>query len=123
MMLIVDNDSLIGSVKSGVKNYSIKPDSGNRWKVGMNIEFWTANPRFKQLNPIKFGTSIVSDVFPITIDTENNKILFNSKIISNLDDLNNFAFNGGFENWNGMKNWFKKPFNGNIIFWKQFNKI
>lgn len=128
MILTFSKDIFVERIISGIKIHTIREDKHNRWKVGNSIQFWRGNPRNVRNNPYQFGEGICQEVKPIKIDPINNEItIFYNKHISEdiglIDSLNEIAKNDGFDSWEQMKEWFKEPFVGKIIYWTQFKKF
>lgn len=86
----------------------------------MMIHFYEGNPR----NGGKaFGTGEVKHIHPIIIDPLENSIHVHNtiteeiKFIKNPDYLNAFARVDGFQDWEEMKTFFPKRFEGDFIDW------
>jgi hypothetical protein len=80
------------------------------------------NPRNAKANPYQFGEGICSFVSAIHIYPNENRVIIDNCFCTisfkKADDLNQFAVNDGFDNWEDMKRWFKDDFHGKIIYWK-----
>ncbi len=124
MILMFNRKSFVESIRNGTKIHTIRADRRNRWKEGMTIHFWKGNPRIPKSNPYRFGIGKCSKVFEINIDPESDWVTIKGinqfKNIYKIDDLNEFAVNDGFKDWEDMKTWFAGYFEGHIIFWEEF---
>lgn len=128
MILSFSRDSFEGAVKARTKIHTIRRDEHNRWKPGMTIQFWRGNPRNVKNNPYQFGTGVVDRVADIGIFPKKDIviILFSGVIfvkVNSRDELNRFAVNDGFKDWEEMKEWFTEDFSGKLIIWKEFEAI
>jgi hypothetical protein len=120
MLLTFTNPKFEGLIKENIKQHTIRADKNNRWKIGNSIQFWNGNPRnvHSKTKPHKFGTGVCSRILPIKINPFENEIIIEGYKYKNTEVLNKIAVNEGFENWQEMKTFFTKVFEGKMIFWK-----
>ena len=130
MLLTFSKDSFVNSIINGIKIHSIREDKYCRWKVGMKIHFWRGNPRNIKQNPYQFGETICNRIDDIDINYVNltsPKVCLSTDtgliILKEINLLNAFAQNDGFENWEEMKDFFPDLFIGKIIYWNNFKEI
>ena len=104
---------------SGVKIHTIREDKHNRWKIGMMVQEWLHNPRNVTKNPHQFKTDQVQSIQRIKIIRTSDHL--NETIISvdgrelSQDEVQELAWNDGFENLADFWLWFANGFDGKII--------
>jgi hypothetical protein len=84
--------------------------------------FLEGNPRNVTQNPFYFGNGIVESVHTIFINPFLGRVeIWNKnemiRLIEKENDLNQFAVNDGFENWNELIEFFTNTFEGKLITW------
>ena len=124
MILTFSKTEFVEAITAGTKIHTIREDKTERWKKGRTIQFWKGNPRNVKSKPYQFGTGICTKTASIEIDFWIEQISIYSidfeKII-NFENLDQFAKNDGFDNWDFMKEWFQDKghyslFKGKIIY-------
>jgi len=123
MILTFSEDKFVDRIKSGVKVHTIREDKTDRWKVGRTIQFWRGNPRNVKNKPYQFGTGVCSEVHRIRIYPALDIVnVFEDENYFTMD-LQKLATKDGFDSWEKMKEWFKEPFIGKIIYWEEFKTV
>ena len=119
-MILTFKPQFVEPIKNGTKIHTIREDKKGRWKPGTKIHFWNGNPRNVKAKPHQFQSGICTDVESITLDFKNDNVFFvgGIAIIKDIDKLDKFAKNDGFENWNLMKDWFFENYEGKKIFFR-----
>lgn len=129
-MILTFKPQFVEPIKAGTKIHTIREDKKERWKPGMKIQFWNGNPRNVKANPHQFQSGICIKVYDIHIDfyydiiTIKDNKLPRTEIISDIENLNEFARKDGFEDWKWLKHWFfceyNEPFDftGKLIYFK-----
>jgi hypothetical protein len=119
-MILSFQPQFVEKVLNGSKLNTIRKNDGDRWVKGSKIHFWKGNPRNISVNPYQFGVGVVSEILPIQILPNQNKVLLAGLPIL---DLEAFARADGFTSWAAMKLFFPNNFEGSIIFWEKCNAI
>ena len=105
-------------IRAGIKIHTIREDKHNRWKPGMKIHFWMHNPRNVKKNPYTFGEGVVYAVREIDL-LDSSFILQTHAMFPWDSDLGKLlAKRDGFDSVDEMKAYFKLPFYGKVIIWK-----
>lgn len=106
-------------ILNGTKIHTIREDKHNRWKVGNTIQFWWGNPRNTnaKVAPHQFANGIVTEIVPVRIYPHTNTICVGSEQL-HPTEVDFFARNDGFDNWEQMKEFFPEDFVGKLIFWR-----
>lgn len=123
MILSFSRDSFVKDIKVGLKIHTAREDKLCRWKPGMKIHFWKGNPRNTRgkNKPYQFGEGICDKVLPVEINTGANYVQVYGIRIESKEGLDFFAKNDGFADWEDLKEWFKVPFIGRLIYWRDCN--
>jgi uncharacterized protein YqfB (UPF0267 family) len=108
-------------ILKGTKIHTIREDAHNRWKIGMKMHMATGvrTKNYNQFQEMKCmsiqGIEItrVSDYLNDTIVTVDGRKLI-------LSEIQQLAWNDGFENLIDFWMWFDKDFKGKIIHWTDF---
>lgn len=110
------------------KIHTIRTDTKNRWRVGLNIHFVINNRtpkrfQFAPLLPVKSIQQISikyensnSDFPTIHIDGKKHSIF----VTSDVPILEKLAMNDGFESFGKFLDYFHSDFDGKIIHWTDF---
>jgi hypothetical protein len=126
MILTFSRSHFFNEINKGTKIHTIRLDKTNRWKAGNKIHFWYGNPRNVKSNPYQFAFGKCTKVETIIIDFQIEIVAYGNTKIYRFDELDVFAQNDGFENWDCLKDWFYEKnqrldhgiFEGKIIFWE-----
>lgn len=121
-MILSFQERFIEKIVNKTKIHTIRSDSKGRWKKDMNIHFWKGNPRNPTQNPYQFASGIVESVHTIFINPflSSVEIWNKEEMIRQIwkeNELNQFAINDGFNNWNELIEFFPTTFEGKIITW------
>ncbi|MBS4041612.1 MAG: ASCH domain-containing protein [Flavobacteriales bacterium] len=108
-------------ILSGTKKHTIRLDATNRWKVGMMIQLWMHSPRNVTKNPHQFETKqCVSiqriDIVRVDDYLEHTWVFIDGKRL-NEDQVQQLAWNDGFNSLIDFWMWFEGGFKGKIIHW------
>jgi len=113
MILTFSKQQFVERILSGTKIHTIREDKNRRWRVGRSIQFWYGNPRNKKNNPYQFASGRCIDIKEIEIDFLFDAVTFeNGETISGFKELDQFAVNDGFVNWDFMRGWFFDTYKG-----------
>lgn len=108
MVLTFSSHQFVDRIKSRIKQTTIRDDESNRWVPGRKIHFWKGNPRNTKSNPYTFGTGVCTSTERVVIDFDKETIYLPNKlkVISDFQELDEFAKTEGFDNWDYLKFWF-----------------
>ena len=117
-MVIGFKEQFVPKILDGTKKHTIREDATNRWKVGRVMDMATG-VRTKQYN--KFTEQIctgIQTILIIRVSDELNQTIVNvdGRELS-LDEIQQLAWNDGFENLIDFWLWFKDGFDGKILHW------
>ena len=114
-MILSFQPQFVNKILNGSKLNTIRENKGDRFVKGTKIHFWRGNPRNVSVKPYQFGVGVVSEVLPIQILPNENKVLLAGGPVL---DLEAFARADGFTSWAAMRAFFPNDFEGSIIFWE-----
>ena len=124
MILTFSRQEFKDRIESGKKIHTIRADAHQRWKPGMNIQFWMHNPRNKSKNPHQFMTGQCFGLQDISIVRQSDYLTDTLITIDGhnltLSEMQSLAWNDGFANLAEFLMWFRDGFVGKIIHWTDF---
>ena len=117
-MIIGFKKRFINPILAKTKKHTIREDSHNRWKAGMKMHMATG-VRTRQYNQFNEETckSIQEIEIIRTSDYLNEIIVKIDGRILNQDEVQQLAWNDGFDNLIDFWIWFHNGFKGKIIHW------
>jgi hypothetical protein len=119
-MILSFQPQFVEKVLNGSKLNTIRENAGDRWIKGTKIHFYKGNPRNVSQNPYQFGEGVVTEVLPIQILPNENKVFVAALPVL---DLEVFARADGFTSWAAMRAFFPNDFEGSIIFWEKCQPV
>jgi len=128
MILSFSSDVFKERILNKTKIHTIRTDRSERWKRGQTIHFWRGNPRNtkSETKPHQFfecSCSSVQDT-SMELDYESDKLIIRVDNRTLADsEVEQLAFNDGFDNTKQMSDWFfpepenENTFKGRLIHW------
>ena len=123
MLLTFSKDLYVTDIKKGKMIHTIRLDKSNRWKKGAKIHFWRGNPRNvnAKKKPYPFSEAVCKSVQNIEIinPTEylNHTIIKIDGRQLTMEEMQQLAWNDGFENLAAFQFYFNEDYTGKIIHW------
>lgn len=102
----------------GKKIHTIREDSGNRWRPGMKIHMATG-VRTKNYNCFNESACLSVQDIQIKFPTEyiNDMVVIVDQFVLPFKQVQQLAYNDGFEHVIDFALWFQDDFKGKIIHW------
>jgi hypothetical protein len=129
MILSFSKDEFVDKILAGIKVHTIREDNHNRWRPGMDIQFWRGNPRNTKAKnkPYHFANGKCVDVSEITLElTKKFFIVTPTPMVKPVDgkvflcgsSIKQLGINDGFDNQNQFNTWFPVRFSGKLIWFE-----
>jgi len=119
-MVIAFKERFVEPILSKTKKHTIREDSHNSWKIGMKMHFATG---VSTKNYNQFYEDSCKSIQQIEIirtsDYLNETIVKIDGRKLNIEELQQLAWNDGFENLMDFWLWFQEGFTGKIIHWTE----
>jgi hypothetical protein len=104
---------------TGAKKHTFREDKNNRWHVGSLIHFVVFNrtPRRLQFAPVMRCKGVQKIIINRTSDYLNETEVYVDGRLLNKKEVQQLAWNDGFDNLIDFWMWFSEGFEGKIIHW------
>lgn len=120
-MILSFKGQFLDKILNCSKIHTIRGDESNRWKPGNKIHFATG-VRSKQYNQFRSGVcSRVQDIEIIYGNMSNQfPEIYIDGIYQTTEDVEELAYNDGFDSVDDFRSWFSDDFIGKIIHWTDY---